>query len=206
MISFTDFGQLVGVIFSEYSGIDVSLPLSSDYDECADASINRCEEICLNNDGSYVCSCSGERILAWDGFHCQDVCGGVITAPASIFIPSYINGSGIYLLPIECQWSINTSESNVVVANLSHLNELYVHGGNTCKSYFEIRNGPSVNSTMLKKHCLGSSVSGPVVSSTPAMHIKWHSGSLAGLIKLPSSIPLSVTVQPPNKEGEYVGW
>ena len=184
------------------------LCLSSDYDECADASINHCEEICLNNDGSFVCSCNGERILAWDGFHCQDVCSGVITAPASITLPSYTNGSG-FLPRIECEWSINASESNVVVASLSHLNELHIRGESTegtCESYFEIRNGPSANSTMLKKHCLGSNVSGPVVSSTPAMHIKWHSGSQAGLTKLHSSIPLPVTVQPPNKEGEYVRW
>ena len=180
------------------------LCLSSDYDECADASINHCEEICLNNDGSFVCSCSGERILAWDGFHCQDVCRGVITAPASISLPSYKNGSGILPL-IECEWSINASESNVVVANLSHLNELHVHGESTegtCESYFEIRNGPTSNSTMLKKHCLGSNVSGPVVSSTPAMHIKWHSGSRTELANLHSSITLLVTVQPPNREGE----
>lgn len=128
----------------------------------------------------------------------------MITAPASITIPSYANGSGILPL-IECEWSINASESNVVVANLSHLNELNVHGESaegTCESYLEIRNGPSANSTILKKHCLGSYLSGPVVSSTPAMHITWHSGSRAELANLPSSIPLPVTVQPPNREGE----
>ena len=118
----------------------------------------------------------------------------MIKAPASITLPS-LNGSRI-LPHIECEWCINASESNLIVANLSHLNELHVHGESTeeaCETYFEIRNGPSANSTMLKKHCLGSYVSGPVVSSTPAIHIAWHSGSRAELANLHSSITLPVT-------------
>ena len=181
----------------------MSFHLSSDYDECADPSLNLCEETCLNNDGSFLCSCSKEKVLAWDGFHCQDECGGEITAPVSIAIPSFDNGSGI--LPLtECEWSISANENNVVVVDLSSFDELRIHansGEGNCENYFEIHNGPTVNSTMLKKHCIGSTVSGAVVSSTPAMHITWHSGSQAASIILHSRLTLPVTVQPPNREG-----
>ena len=182
----------------------MSFCLSSDYDECADPSLNLCEETCLNNDGSFLCSCSEEKVLAWDGFHCQDECGGEITAPVSIVIPSSENGSGI--LPLtECEWSISANESNVVAIDLSSLDELRIQGSSSednCENYFEFRNGPSANSTMLKKHCLGSSGSGTVVSSTPAMHITWHSGSQAALIMPHSRLTLPAAVQPPIKEGE----
>ena len=182
----------------------MSFCLSSDYDECADASLNLCEEICRNNDGSFLCSCSEDKVLAWDGFHCQDECGGEITAPVSIVIPSSENGSGI--LPLtECDWSISANESNVVAIDLSGFNELRIRGNSnegTCESYFEIRNGLYANSTMLMKHCLGSSMSSSVVSSTPAMHITWHSGSQAELIMPQSRFTLPVTVQPPNRVGE----
>ena len=150
-----------------------------------------------------MCSCSGERVLAWDGFHCQDVCGGVITAPVSIVMPSSENGNRILPL-VECEWSIRADEGNVVATNLSNL-QLHIRGHSdedTCENYFEIRNGPTANSTMLKKHCLGSPVSGTVVSSTPAMHITWHSGSQAGLSMLRSRLTLLVTLQLPKREGK----
>ena len=178
--------------------------LSSDYDECADVSLNHCNETCLNNEGSFMCSCSGERVLSLDGIHCQDDCGGMITAPASIVMPSSANGSRILPL-VECEWSIRVDEGNVVAANLSNLDTLQAHdhsSDDTCESSFEIRNGPSATSTMLKKHCLGSPVSGTVVSSTPAMHITWHSGSQAGLSMLRSNLTLQVTLQLPKREGK----
>lgn len=142
--------------------------------------------------------------MGWDGIHCQDACGGMFTAPVSIAIPSSANGNRILPL-VECEWSIRADEGNVVATNLSNLDTLQAHDhsiDDTCDSYLEIRNGPSAISTMLKKHCLGSAVSGTVVSSTPAMHITWHTGSQAELSMLHSRLTLPVTLQPPKTEGE----
>ena len=178
--------------------------LSSDYDECADPSLNHCNETCLNTFGSFKCSCSGEKILSWDGYHCQEVCGGEITAPASIVIPSSENGTAILPL-VECEWSIRAEEGNVVAADLSSLEELNipVHSDeDSCDNYVMIRNGLSASSTLLKKYCLGSPATGKVVSSTPAMHITWHSGHEVGLSMLNSHLALPVTVQPPKSDGE----
>ena len=182
--------------------VRVLLSISSDYDECADVSLNHCNETCINNDGSFMCSCSKEKVLAWDGFHCQDVCGGVIQAPASIVIPPSENGTGI--LPfVECKWSIKADEGKFVATNLSNLDTPHIRGHfneHTCESYFEFRNGPSSNSTMLKKHCLGSPAPGTVVSFTGAMHITWHSGSQTGLSMLRSRLTLPVILQPQRGE------
>lgn len=142
--------------------------------------------------------------MAWDGYHCQETCGGEITAPVSIVIPSSENGTGILPL-VECEWTVGAEEGNVVATDPSNLEQLYIHGHSdedSCESYIEIHNGPSASSTLLKKYCLGTHVTGKVVSSTPAMHITWHSGHQIGLSMLTSRLTLPVTVQPPNVDGE----
>ena len=50
-----------------------------DFDECADAATNDCNQTCTNNLGSYVCSCDDGYKLAIDkkgcnGMYCKCLC------------------------------------------------------------------------------------------------------------------------------------
>ncbi len=44
--------------------------LPVDFNECADASTNDCDQDCTNNLGSYTCSCQDGYILAGDNKDC----------------------------------------------------------------------------------------------------------------------------------------
>ena len=43
-----------------------------DIDECA-AETDNCDQVCTNDDGSYVCSCNSGFTLASDGLTCLDI-------------------------------------------------------------------------------------------------------------------------------------
>ncbi len=43
----------------------------SDVDECADSSVNDCQQLCINAAGSFLCDCLSGYQLAQDGTTCQ---------------------------------------------------------------------------------------------------------------------------------------
>ena len=44
-----------------------------DIDECADESLNACNQICNNNDGSFVCECNTGFVLGNDLMTCLGI-------------------------------------------------------------------------------------------------------------------------------------
>ena len=123
-------------------------------------------------------------MLSYDGFHCQDPCGGEVGAPGSISTPVSETGVGSSSFT-ECAWSVTANGSNVVKVNIPQAADTSPQDG--CENYWEFRNGPDARSPLLEKRC-GNNPSGLVQSSCPSMHIKWHSGSLPGPI---STVPVS---------------
>ena len=45
----------------------------ADIDECAEG-LDSCEQICMNTNGSYACSCQSCYYLGSDGFSCNGKC------------------------------------------------------------------------------------------------------------------------------------
>ena len=48
-----------------------SFYLSIDIDECEDSSLNNCDQLCTNTEGSYQCGCSSGFQLAADDATCE---------------------------------------------------------------------------------------------------------------------------------------
>ena len=44
-----------------------------DVDECEGSSMNNCDQLCNNTEGSYHCSCNGGFQLADDGATCEGI-------------------------------------------------------------------------------------------------------------------------------------
>ena len=156
-----------------------------DFDECQDPSTNECGDICVNTDGSYTCRCREGRTLSYDKLHCQDPCGGTRAAPGSISTP--VSKSGMGFSPFtECEWTITAPGNNVTKVNMTEVRMSPSQPG--CENYWEFRNGPDKSSPLLKKHCGGSLST--VVSSSPSLYVKWHSGKSSGQVSTVPFVPV----------------
>ncbi|KAM8967664.1 cubilin [Pelodytes ibericus] len=97
----------------------------------------------------------------------QIACGGMLTGQGVIRTPHYPNA---YFRERTCEWTITQSIGEVVIFNFDTFNIL---NGTGCSSnYVEIRDGPSVESTLIGKYC-GPAVPPPAQSTQRALYVKF---------------------------------
>ena len=83
----------------------------ADIDECSTDHV--CEQICVNNDGSYTCECRDGYSLDRNGKNCSISCGGVLSNTSGYFqTPDWPHG-----YPQEdfiCEWTIDIQDQGSI--------------------------------------------------------------------------------------------
>ena len=101
-------------------------------------------------------------------------------------ISTPVSQSGVGFSPFtECEWTITAPGNNVTKVNMTEVRMSPSQQG--CENYWEFRNGPDKSSPLLKKHCGGSLST--VVSSSPSLYVKWHSGKSSGQVLTVPFVP-----------------
>ena len=124
----------------------------TDLDECS-LGTHSCQQVCVNNDGSYDCDCEEGYALNSDGRTCSISCGGNYTASSGSFhTPGWPTH---YPLDFRCEWYIhpeNSSSNNILSLTV---NSLYgVHGSSPCSGdYLQLYDGKTSSDRSLGQFC-----------------------------------------------------
>ena len=97
--------------------------VSADIDECLGSHSDYCDDVCVNTEGSFHCTCRESFVIATDGRSCVPVCGGHITIESG-------SGSGID----------NDNSSNSGSISTPGWPEFYPSSDFTCEWTFEASN------------------------------------------------------------------
>ena len=122
-----------------------------DINECTGN--HNCEEFCLNTEGSFQCTCSGEYIVASDGRTCVPSCGGRFTEITGRFSSP---GWPIYYhsLDFRCVWEIDIENYTDAVIDIVFQQSYGIHGLHPCRTdYVEILEGVGEGALSLGKYC-----------------------------------------------------
>ena len=139
------------------------LTLSSDIDECS-TSGHGCEQICINDAGSYSCECGDGYSLDSNGKTCSISCGGTLSELSGDFqTPGWPDG-----YPQEdftCEWAINVAIQGHIQLEVN--NTAYgINGRPPCQDdHIEFFDGLDIGSRSLGRFCK-LSVPEPITTSS----------------------------------------
>ena len=149
-----------------YNSVDVSFFMiySADINECLDSQSNNCDDICVNTEGSFHCTCRESFRISTDGRSCIPVCGGNITIGSddSSGIDSSSN-SGSVATPgwpefypssdFTCEWTFEASNNTII--DFTFEEQFGIRGSQPCTTdYIEIFDGSrNTESVSLGKFC-----------------------------------------------------
>lgn len=138
--------------------------LFADTNECSTGD-HDCEDICINTEGSYTCSCRQGYELSDNGHSCTISCGGRYTESNGTFHSpdwplSYPS------LDFRCEWIIDLGNNTDTVIDIS-FHEIYgIHGRNPCPTdYVQVLDDVGQDSTSLGKYCY-LKVPDPIITSS----------------------------------------
>ncbi|CAD5218412.1 unnamed protein product [Bursaphelenchus okinawaensis] len=83
------------------------LEFVKEIDECLSGA-NKCDQICINQIGGYVCQCYNGYKLHDDRYSCTETCGGVITAFSGVITSP--NWPVVYEANMKCIWELRAPE------------------------------------------------------------------------------------------------
>ena len=86
----------------------LNLHTQIDIDECANDTMNNCEQRCINTQGSFLCACGTGYELNNDGM----TCSGTFTAIQMINVLQQYD-----LICGPCRWEIQIKPFNVMINN-----------------------------------------------------------------------------------------
>ena len=138
--------------------------MSADINECLDSYSSYCNDICVNTEGSFHCTCRESFRIAADGRSCIPVCGGLITigsdggggidsnsTSGSISTPGWPE-----FYPssdFTCEWTFEASNNTII--DFTFEEQFGIRGSQPCTTdYIEIFDGSRNNeSASLGKFC-----------------------------------------------------
>ena len=125
----------------------------SDVDECS-RNAHRCQQLCVNIDGSYHCACEEGYALNGDGRTCRVSCGGTYIANTGSFhTPGWPNE---YPLDFRCEWLIQplNATENMILSLTVDQSHFGIHGRPPCTTdYLEIHDGNTTDALSMGKYC-----------------------------------------------------
>ena len=120
-----------------------------DVDECTGN--HKCEQLCVNTEGSFQCTCSDDFILAINGRSCLPSCGGTINSKTgSIHTP----GWPIFYPTLDffCTWTFQTDNNTII--DFVFDEQFGIGGASPCRTdYVQLLDGIGGNSRSLGKFC-----------------------------------------------------
>ena len=142
--------------------------LPSDIDECSTGD-NECEQMCVNNHGSYSCECGDGYALDSNGITCSISCGGELSGINGSFqTPGWPDG-----YPQEdfiCEWRINTSVANNITFEIDS-SAYGISGRPPCpQDYIEFFDVVGIENQSLGRFCK-LQVPEPITVSTGAAQV-----------------------------------
>ena len=147
----------------------------TDVDECS-TSVNDCEQLCVNTNGSYHCDCGEGFALNSDGRTCRISCGGIYSATTPGW-PEY------YPLDFRCEWFVNPTNAtnNTVILLTVDQSHFGIKGKSPCPDdYLEFHDGNTTSAHSLGKFCKFDTPDTLYTSSSQAM-VVFHAGPIPHL-------------------------